>query len=46
LAVRLQLSSPNLQERVVIVYALVGAIVLLVAVTMISSLDTSGRRRQ
>jgi uncharacterized membrane protein YeaQ/YmgE (transglycosylase-associated protein family) len=46
LAVRLQVSSKNLQERVVIVYALVGAIVLLVAVTMISSLDTSGRRRQ
>jgi hypothetical protein len=46
LAVGLQVSSKNLQERVVIVYALVGAIVLLVAITMISSLDTSGRRRQ
>jgi multisubunit Na+/H+ antiporter MnhB subunit len=46
LAVGPQVSNKNLQERAVIVYALVGAIVLLVAVTMFSSLDTSGRRRQ
>jgi hypothetical protein len=44
-ALHLQCSRLLLEEMFVIVYALAGAILLLVAVNAISSINTSGRRR-
>jgi hypothetical protein len=44
-ALNLQCFRLWLEEMFVIVYALAGAILLLVAVNAISSINTSGRRR-
>ena len=43
--VRLALLSSELQENVVIIYALIASVILLVAVTFISSIDFSRTRR-
>jgi uncharacterized membrane protein YeaQ/YmgE (transglycosylase-associated protein family) len=45
LALHLQCYRPELEEMFVIIYALVGAILLLLVVNVISSINTSGRRR-
>lgn len=44
--VRLALLFGELQENLVIVYALLAAVILLVAVTFISSIDFSHTRRR
>jgi hypothetical protein len=46
LAFRLHSSFPVLQEMVVIIYALLAALILLVAVVFISSIDSFKTRRQ
>jgi hypothetical protein len=44
--VRLALQFAELQENVLIIYALIAAVILLVAVTFISSFDFSRTRRR
>jgi hypothetical protein len=44
--VRLAAPSLSLRETVLIIIALLGAVLLLVAVTFISSIDFSGTRRR
>jgi len=41
----LQIALSELQENVLIIYALLAAVILLVAVTFISSIDFSNPRR-
>jgi len=44
--VRLALSPLDLQEPVVIIFVLLAAVIVLVAVTFISSIDFSDERRR
>jgi uncharacterized membrane protein YeaQ/YmgE (transglycosylase-associated protein family) len=41
----LHLSTATTEETTLIVYALVGAILMLIILTAVSSLDTSNKRR-